>query len=56
MCIKGKIDRKDWDKRKGRPKQKNPDLAKLAIYLESIKSKILKIFQELELTDGEIPA
>ena len=56
MCIKGKINRKDWDIRKGRPKLKNQDLASFGIYLESIKAKCLKIFQELELADGAITA
>ncbi len=51
ICIEKGIKKKDWDAKKGRPKQQSDYLIKFGIYLESIKFKLLSIYLDLKLQD-----
>lgn len=56
LCIQNGILEKDWNSHKGCPKSTTPELQKLALLLETIKSKLLNIYLDLKLTGNEVSA
>lgn len=54
FCIQNGLAEKDWDARKGRPKSTTPELQKLSLLLETIKSRLLNIYLDLRLAGRDI--
>jgi len=54
ICIEKGINKKDWNTRKGRPKQISDYLIKLGIYLDTVKAKLLNIYLNLKLEETAI--
>jgi hypothetical protein len=53
LCVATGLKKDQWDLRKGRPKQKSDYLIKLAIFLDTVKAKLLSIFLDLKLVEVE---
>src|SRR5579863_1667367 len=49
LCVANGIKKDQWDLRKGRPKQKTDYLIKLAIFLDTVKARLLSIFLDLKM-------
>lgn len=56
ICLVNSIKRKEWDLRKGRPKQSNDQLVKLSLYLDTVKAKLFEIYFDLKRNDSELSA
>lgn len=56
LCIQNGVSEDDWDSDKGCPKPKTKELQKLALLLETIKSRLLNIYLDLKLNGSDVSA
>ena len=56
LSIKTSLAINDWNAGKGTAKPKTPELKKFNSYLEEVRSKLVKSYQELNLGDAQVTA